>query len=563
VFERDRQPPQRVLRERDVAWRCRARSPRSSGRIATRLFDIALGEGDGAQRVCLERRSMMRTAILAAAQVASAGILMGALSSYPTVTQAQSLIDPSLAVVTVAGGLSQPIAMAFIGPDDVLVTEKASGQVKRVTNGVIQEVVLDLAVNSNSERGLLGIALHPDFPATPWVYLYNTESTTGTDTTVAANVPLLGNRVDRFVWNGSTLTFDRNIVRLRAFQNDRNNVADPTLPVLRGNHNGGVLRFGPDRKLYVIIGDNGRRGWLQNNLGGPVPDDDFGGPEPDDAHLTGVILRLNDDGSTPTDNPFYVSGMKAGQRIGGALGEEVGLNLQRIFAYGVRNSFGMTFDPKSGSLWTTENGGRAFDEINRVERGFNGGWVQVMGPLQRIEDYKAIEVAAGVGANGPNGLQQLRWPAENIADAFNRARQALFDLPGSHYRDPQFSWKNVVPPAGLGFVEGSGLGSQYDGDLIVGSAVFRPVAAPPSVMANPGNLYRFRLNDERNRFVFDDPRLRDEVADNTGRDDSVTEGEEILFGMNFGIVTDIQNGADGALYLVSPSSGTIRKIYKP
>ena len=116
---------------------------------------------------------------------------------------------------------------------------------------------------------------------------------------------MLGNRVDRFIWNGSTLTFDRNIIRLRAFQNDRNNVADPTLPVLRGNHNGGVLRFGPDRKLYIIYGDNGRRGLTQNNLGGPVPDDEFGGPLPDDAHFTGVVLRLDDDGGTPRDNPFF------------------------------------------------------------------------------------------------------------------------------------------------------------------------------------------------------------------------------------------------------------------
>jgi glucose/arabinose dehydrogenase len=492
--------------------------------------------------------------LAAAARRVSLGVAVVA-GGMATSSQAgaQTLLDDSLSVSTTVSGLSQPITMAFIGPDDILVTEKASGQVKRVTGGVVTGVVLDLAVNSASERGLLGIALHPDFPDNPGVYLFNTESTTGADTNAVAEVPLLGNRVDPFVWNGATLTFDRNIIRLRAFQNDRNNVANPTLPVLRGNHNGGVLRFGPDGKLYVIIGDNGRRGWMQNNTSGPVPDDDFGGPAPDDAHLTGVILRLNDDGSTPTDNPFYVFGALAGRRS--AIGAEVGRNVQRIFAYGVRNSFGMTFDPKTGGLWTTENGGRAFDEINHVVPGFNGGWIQVMGPLHRVSQYRAIEIAAGVGANGPNGLQQLRWPATNIAEKHNRARQALFALPGSHLRDPAFSWKEVVPPAGLGFIDGAGLGAHYDGDLIVGSAVARPT--------NPGHLYRFRLNGGRNRFEFDDPRLKDTVADNLARDDFATEGEEILFGTDFGIVTHIETGPDGALYLVSPSSGAILKISKP
>ena len=493
-------------------------------------------------------RSVYRTGATLSALVAVFGVL------HPATTRAQVLLDPTLNVSTVVSGLNQPITMAFIGPNDILVTEKASGQVKRVTNGAVAGVVLDLAVNSNSERGLLGMALHPNFPATPYVYLYNTESSTGADTNVAANVPLLGNRVDRFVWNGTSLTFDRNMIRLRSFQNDLNNVANPTLPVLRGNHNGGVIRFGPDGKLYIIIGDQGRRGWTQNNLDGPVPDDDFGGPEPDDAHLTGVILRLNDDGSTPDDNPFHQSGVQLGRRIGGNVGAQVSRNLPKVFAYGVRNSFGMTFDPKQGGLWTTENGGRAFDEINHVDRGFNGGWINVMGPIQRVEEFKQIEVDAGIGANGPNGLQQLRFPAERLADSHNEARRRLFDVPGSHFRDPEFSWKQVVPPAALGFIDGDGLGEQYDGDLIVGSAVARAT--------NLGHLYRFRLNGGRNRFEFDDPLLEDKVADNLALDDFQTEGSSILFGTNFGIVTDIHTGPDGALYLVGPSSGAIRKISK-
>ncbi len=483
--------------------------------------------------------------------------------------RSQTLLDPDLSVAVVVSGLQVPIAMAFIGPDDILVTEKSSGRVKRVTGGVVTGVVLDLAVNSASERGLLGIAVHPDFPTTPWVYLFNTESTTGADSFLEAQAPLLGNRVDLFVWNGSTLTFDQNILRLRAFQEDDNLVTNPADPfdnpgpLQRGNHNGGVVRFGPDGKLYVISGDCGRRGFLQNNLDGPFPDDDFGGPLPDNAHTTGVIRRVNDDGTIPTSNPFWLIGSIVSFLIGGDEGLEIGTNIQRLYGYGVRNSFGMTFDPKSGDMWTTENGGRAFDEINRVEPGFNGGWVQVMGPLLRIDDYKAIEVAAGIGPQGPNGLQQLRFPATNIADTPGQALSRFLHLPGSHYSDPEFSWKNVVPPAALGFIDGDGLGAKYDGDLIVGSAVFRPVLVPPSVMANPGNLYRFRLNGSRRRFVFQTAELKDQVADNTGRDDWQTEGGEILFGTDFGIVTDIQTGPDGHVYLVGASSGNIRKIFAP
>src|SRR5262249_23614525 len=161
-----------------------------------------------------------------------------------------------------------------------------------------------------------------------------------------ANVPLLGNRVDRYNWNGSTLVFDRNLIKLRAFQNDATNEVfqnDATNEAMHGNHNGGGIRFWPDRKLYILIGDVGRRGQLQNLPCGPtpqcpgpiVPDDQFGGPQPDNAHFTGVIIRLNDDGTTPTDNPFF--------RVGAAKGGEVGANIQKIFAYGVRNSFGMAF----------------------------------------------------------------------------------------------------------------------------------------------------------------------------------------------------------------------------
>ncbi|MFN2512971.1 MAG: sorbosone dehydrogenase family protein, partial [Pyrinomonadaceae bacterium] len=107
-------------------------------------------------------------------------------------------------VSTHVTGLDQPTSMAFIGASDILVLEKSSGRVQRVANGSLQGPVLDLNVNSASERGLLGIALHPQFAQNGWVYLFWTESNTATDTVNIDEIGLLGNRVDRYVWNGST-----------------------------------------------------------------------------------------------------------------------------------------------------------------------------------------------------------------------------------------------------------------------------------------------------------------------------------------------------------------------
>ena len=141
-------------------------------------------------------------------------------------------------------------------------------------------------------------------------------------------------------------------------------------------------------------------------------DDQFGGPEPDDAHLTGVILRLNADGTTPQDNPFFA----AGANVGG----EVGRNIQKIFAYGLRNGFGMAFDPVSGRLWEQENGDDSFSELNLVAPGFNSGWVQIMGPVNRIAQFKAIETTQilPTDPNAPTATRaaELRWSPVNIAD---------------------------------------------------------------------------------------------------------------------------------------------------
>jgi uncharacterized repeat protein (TIGR01451 family) len=460
------------------------------------------------------------------------------------------MVDPKLMIRTVVSGLTQPTGIAFLGRNDFLVLEKSTGQVKRVVNGVVQSTVLDLAVNSAVERGLLGIALHPNFKENSFVYLYWTcrapsfrdDCAGGTeDTSDVAQVPLLGNRVDRFKWDGAKLTFDRNLITLHAYQADAGQT-------LRGNHNGGRIVFEANKgeeegKLLIQIGDNGRRGWMQNVTIGTfsdgIHDDQFGGPAPDNAHLTGVILRLNDDGTTPNDNPFF--------EVGAQMGGEVGTNIQKVFAYGVRNSFGLAVDPETGQLWEAQNGDDSGSEINRFEAGANGGWIQIMGRLDRIADFKGIETSPRYF-----GLQQVRWPPTLIADTPGEALNRLFMLPGAHYSDPLLTWKFALDPAGIGFVVGDKLGEKYRGDLIVGYA---------RDFLLSGNLFRLTLSDDRLDLVFSDPRLTDRVADNHDKWD-ITESESLLFGKGFGITTDIRTGPNGHLFVTSLSNGAIYEILR-
>lgn len=483
-----------------------------------------------------------RQALLVLAILALAG---------PAATRADTpaLLDPNLQVTTVIDdGLAQPIGIVFLPTapprvSDALILEKASGRVLRMLDGVLQaNPALDLAVNSNSERGLLSMVLHPDFPANPSVYIRWTQSSTGSDSTLAPEVPLLGNRVDRFVWDGATLTMAQPILAQRSRQND---AGQPE----RGNHNGGVIRFGPDGKLYVFMGDQGRRGWLQNLPNGPflppAPDDQFGGPAPDDAHATGSILRLNDDGTTPADNPFFAAGA--------AMGGEVGANVQKLFSYGHRNGFGMDFDPVAGYLWVTENADDAFSELNRVVPGMNGGWIQLAGPLNRISQFKTIETTQFGGA-----LQQIRYLPLRVAYAPALALSRMFMLPGATYVDPEFSWKYESGPAGTTFVLGDALGEEYDGTLWIGSS-----RSFDQVGNNGGSLYRLRLTADRLHVdTSADPRIADKVADNLFSPTKFegTESESLRIGTGFGTTPDIEQGPDGNLYVVSVTEGAIYRI---
>jgi glucose/arabinose dehydrogenase len=217
---------------------------------------------------------------------------------------------------------------------------------------------------------------------------------------------------------------------------------------------------------------------------------------------------------------------------------------QKIFAYGIRNSFGMAFDPFSGKLWDQENGEDAFDEINLVEPGFNSGWIQVQGPASRVAQLKQIETTSLHHEDFPN-LQQFRWRPERIADNRAEALSRLFVIPGSHYSDPEYSWVHVLAPAAIGFLNSRALGPQWFGDLFVGF----------SVNDDPlgGGLMAFDLTGNRRRIA------GNRVADNATFHDPKANKTHIV-GVNFGIVTDIQTAPDGNLLVVALDKGTVYEV---
>lgn len=314
----------------------------------------------------------------------------------------QTLSDPNLTITTHGSNFSAPTQLRFLGddPNDYFVTEKNTGIVKAVINGVAS-TALDLNVANDSERGLLGIALHPGFSTNKQVYLYYSARPGGDGPNNWTD-----NRLERFLWNGTTLTADGSFPTV-TFGSTADLLANGP------NHDAGPILFGPgpNAKLYGTTGDLNRDAAEQNNTSASTTSAKVGG-----------IYRLNDDGTAAADNPFFANANP---------------DFRRWYAYGVRNTYGAAFDPATGNLWDTENGLNSYDEINLVASGFNSGWDSIMGPDARN------------GANAP-------------AD--------LVNLPGSTYSDPEFSFLTPVAVTGIEFLIGSALGSAYDNAVVVGAA---------------------------------------------------------------------------------------------
>jgi glucose/arabinose dehydrogenase len=229
-------------------------------------------------------------------------------------------------------GLAFPTNMAFLPDGTLLFTEKETGSVRVVTpdGALLEQPFITLPVIGDLERGLLGIAVHPDFPAEPWVYLYRSDPSDGRNT----------------------------LVRVRAGGLEATGEPEMLLeglPATAGYHNGGDLAFAADGTLFVSLGEAHEPERAQ-----------------DPADIGGKILRLATDGSVPADNPFGAA--------------------NPVWSIGHRNSFGLCVDPRSGDLWETENGPDRDDEVNLIEEGRNYGWPVVTGVAndERFVDPVAV-----------------------------------------------------------------------------------------------------------------------------------------------------------------------------
>lgn len=404
------------------------------------------------------------------AQIATAGDLEIPGSNFSDGSGTPNVTNPNLKADLVFRGLEFPTNMALLGHDDFLVLEKSKGTVNRIVNGaMLADPLLQVNVASEVERGMLGIAISNSINQTrvdgnnitssrgPYVFLFYTEAVSAQDDTP------IGNRVYRYELVDNKLVNPKLLLDL------------PAIPGPR--HNGGDITIGPDNNLYVVIGDvDGHTTEAQNLHGGGRPDG------------TGGILRITQDG----------------QPVQSIIGDLSPSN--KYFAYGIRNSFGIDFDPITGNLWDTENGAGSNDEINLIEPGFNSGWLRVQGKAPADFDYQQLVNFGGKGV----------------------------------YQDPEFTWVDTVGPSKVLFFDSDKLGEQYENDMLVADVHF-------------GRIYNFNLNENRTALVLEGP-----IADKVAETDA--EVEQLIFGSEFGAITDLEVGPDGYLYVLSFGQGAIYRI---
>ena len=408
------------------------------------------------------------------------------------------LSDPNLKLELVTSGLDFPTTMAFLGQDDFLILEK-SGTVKRVTNGVVlDKPLLQVDVNVKDERGLLGIAVNQKNENYNGTFIPNKD--------IPHNVFLY-----YITCKGKNIDCENQIYRYD-LDNKNNVLINPKLLLSVPSfpdpaHIGGIIDIGPDNNLYFTVG----------NFENTIPDkpyktktQNFEDGKPVDGRAG--ILRITQDGK-----PVGTEGI---------IGNEYPLNL--YYAYGVKNSFGIDFDPVTGKLWLTENGPKYGDEINLAEPGFNSGSDKIFGIWKVNDEGKKLKI--GNKEQG-KGEQEEGGGGEFVTVAGDNPEDLVYFNGKGHYRPPEFTWDKSVAPTALLFLNSDKLGSAYKNDMFVGSV-------------DGGRLFHFDLNENRTGLDLKGV-LEDKIATDS------TEYGDILFAEGFSIITDVKEGPDGYLYVVS------------
>ena len=418
--------------------------------------------------------------------------------------------NPNLRVEEVSDGLDFPTSMAFLGPDDILVLEKNDGTVRRVLNGeLLEEPLLNVNVANEGERGMLGITIaekdrsigendNDNNSRITYVFLYFTESVDQDDGDDNNNGEAVRNRLYRY-----------------ELSQDKQELVNPRLlldlPATPGpTHNGGKLVIGPDNNIYLTVGDVGEHdlpnpSTIVNVEGGPEPDGEAG------------ILRVTQDGEAVQITDGEGIEREEEDDDSSILGDKYPLNL--YYAYGIRNSFGIDFDPVTGKLWDVETGRNLGEEVNLVEPGFNSGWIKAQG----IWDLDRMLQPTGIASPDDESF------ISQLVDFDGRGK----------YSSPGFTWgKMPIATSGAAFFHSDRLGKQYENDLFVGEFV-------------NGIIFDFDLSQDRARLSFDNNGpLKDKVANDA------EELEEIIFGHGFGGITDIKIGPyDGYMYVLSLDRG--------
>jgi aldose sugar dehydrogenase len=385
------------------------------------------------------------------------------------------VLDDNLEIEHLFSAQFKPTNMVFVGTNDILVLDRDAGYVYRILNGIMDpEPVFDANVATIGYRGMLGVDVMKTGTNHTFVFLYYTESN-GKD------------RDDEIEQGG----FEPKGNRLYRYELQNGKLVNPKLlldlPVKPGpRHTGGEVAVGPDKNIYLTIGDldgtfKERFETMAQNYKNTSTLDGRAG-----------ILRVTPDGS-PVGS--------------GILGNQYPINL--YFAYGVRNSFGLDWDPVTGNLWDTENGPHYGDEINLVEPGFNSGWVKVQGIWEPNFDVM------GKLSLRPDGLVDFRGNGK--------------------YSEPEFIWNVPVAPTALKFFDSNKYGAEYENDLFVADA-------------NTGSIYHFELNADRTGLQLQQP-IKDKIANN------IDELKDIVFVKGLGRITDMQIGPDGFLYILSSDDG--------